>query len=104
MKKYLEDTKQRWENARAVVQQLKNGGWNFEYCEEYDDIFAATREPMRLWVCNGGWFCDISIGFKNTNAFGLIFRHYVYWFGVFPIRKKLLKEHRNKKKVIDVTK
>jgi len=87
----------RYKNAIAVTKQLKQGEWKFP-----DSVsvrpnglpFALCRGDYDLWIANGSFYCDIqeSKTSADTNAFGLIFRHYVWWFGVRPYIKKLREE------------
>ena len=88
----------RYKNAIAVTKQLKQGEWKF--AESRGSIrpnglpFALCRGDYDLWIANGSFFCDIQESKTNveTNAFGLIFRHYVWWFGVRPYIKKWREE------------
>lgn len=72
---YLSRTIRRYQNARAVVQQIRNGEWAFQYNSLCDLCCVAHRGEREMWVGNGGFFLDVD----HSNAFGLIFRHYVWW-------------------------
>lgn len=67
----------RWRNARAVVQQIRRGEWEPQLSHPNGQIYVAVRGGRELWLANGGWFCDVD----ETNAFGLVLRHYVWWCG-----------------------
>lgn len=72
---YIQLTKIRWNNAKIVIQQISDGEWEFNYNPMTGHCCNAIRLNRKLWVGNGGWFVDVD----DSNAFGLIFRHYVWW-------------------------
>jgi len=65
----------KFKNAQIVIQQLKNGEWEFHYNRLVGRCCTAHREGRGLWVSNGAWFVDVD----GTNAFGFVFRHWVWW-------------------------
>jgi hypothetical protein len=65
----------KFQRARLVIQQIKNGEWIPRYNDIDSGHLTAHRNGVELWIGNGAWFCDI----KETNAFGYVFRHYVWW-------------------------
>lgn len=67
-------TKQ-FKNARAVIEQLNNNEWIFDFNSLSEHCCRANRKERELWVANGAFFCDVD----EKNCFGLIFRHYVWW-------------------------
>lgn len=71
----------RLRNARNVVRQIKKGEWRPIYNTSYDGYLKAERDGYRLWPGNGSFFCEVDEfnGVQCKPAFGLIFRHYV-WF------------------------
>jgi len=79
----------KWKNARAVIKQLRNNEWAFNFNEIENDYLTAKRNERRLWLGNGAFFCDVD----DANAFGYLFRHYVWWSAAYwklrEVRKKL---------------
>jgi len=65
----------KFKNAKIVIQQLRNGEWEFRYNSLCGHCCTADREGRELWVSNGAWFVDVD----DSNAFGLIFRHWIWW-------------------------
>ena len=72
-----------YKNAKAVIQQIKNNEWDFEISDYSERCYFGKKDGLQLWVSNGGFFCDIHklniAGSIETNAFGYLFRHWV-WF------------------------
>lgn len=79
-----------FKNARAAIRQINNGEWNFKYCADHDCVYKATRGDLELWVSNGSLFCEI----EEKPAFGLFFRHFVWFFAARRAKKKALKAGR----------
>ena len=65
----------RLRNARAVIEQIRAGEWNFQYNPLTRSCCTATRGGWELWVGNGAFCCDLRYG---EPAFGLILRHWVW--------------------------
>lgn len=65
----------RLRNARAVIEQIRAGEWDFQYNPLTRSCCTATRGGRELWVGNGAFFCDLRYG---EPAFGLILRHWVW--------------------------
>ena len=65
----------RLRNARAVIEQIRAGKWDFQYNPLARCCCTATRGGWELWVGNGAFFCDLRYG---EPAFGLILRHWVW--------------------------
>lgn len=90
---------QRWRNAKAVARQIRNNEWKFYYNNIEKICCTARRNDHELWVANGGFFCDVD----NKNAFGFLFRHYVWWAAARKARKQ--EDRQNKQSSIpDLTK
>ena len=70
MKKLIHNYK----NAKKVIEQIKNGEWNFNNVYDGEACCTAQKDGLTLWVGSGGWYCEI----KNKKAFGLLFRHWVW--------------------------
>lgn len=55
--------KQQLKNALAIVEQMHNGEWEFNgHYEEFSGKFCcytASRNNIKIWLANGGWFCSI---------------------------------------------
>lgn len=84
----------RFQNARAVIRQIKNGEWEFRFNELVGHCCTAHRNGRELWVSNGGFFTDVD----RSNAFGLLFRHYVWWAAAWSARLKADKKYKLGKK------
>tara|TARA_R100000951_G_scaffold22085_1_gene18337 strand:- start:2675 stop:2974 length:300 start_codon:yes stop_codon:yes gene_type:complete len=89
MNRLVTDFYRQWLNAKYVVEQLKNDEWVFRYNSLSDKCCTAKRNDVELWVANGAWFCVIK---TDPKAFGLIFRHYVWW----AAARRKTKEANNK--------
>lgn len=71
---------EKWKIARAVVKQIKRGEWSLEFNSTTNSCCTASRNELELWVGNGGYFCELSEASRlRSNAFGPLFRHYVWW-------------------------
>ena len=68
-------TMRTFKNAKAVIEQIRNGEWEFLYNPLSQKHCRAEREGRVLWISNGSWYCDVD----DCNAFGLLFRHWVWW-------------------------
>jgi len=70
-----------FKNARKVVAQIKGGEWDSGVYSIEGEVYGAILNGYRLWLANGPFFCDINQyqDEKCQPAFGLIFRHYVWW-------------------------
>lgn len=69
-----------YRNARAVVKQIKAGEWEVWYNPQSLEHLKARRKGVVLWIGSGGFFCTTMVTHLNDiDAFGLIFRHYVWW-------------------------
>lgn len=84
----IQRMKKQWRNARAVSKQLQGGEWEFRYNELCGHCCTARRNDLELWVGSGAWFCEI----RGTDAFGLIFRHYVWYAAARRARKSADRE------------
>ena len=62
-----------YKNAKRVIEQIKNGEWYF-HVNSLGDCYIATRGSRELQVGGKGSRCDIDY----MNAFGLLFRHWVW--------------------------
>ncbi len=65
----------KFKNAKAVIKQLKDGEWKFRYNVLSGKCLTADRGDDELWVGDGASFTDVN----ESNAFGLVFRHWVWW-------------------------
>lgn len=79
-----------YKNARAVVEQIRRGEWVPRYNTFRNDFLNAYKDGDELWLANGSFFCDIN----NNNAFGYIFRHYVYYAASRKLRSEALKAYK----------
>lgn len=55
---------QQYRNARAVIEQMKRGEWEFKGHYQYEwspefKCYTAVRNGVELWVANGGFFCGV---------------------------------------------
>lgn len=82
--------KQQWKNAKKTVKELKKGEWKFNYSGVNAVAYTAERGDLTLWFGLGGFFTDIQKNDEGINAFGLFFRHYVWW----HVAKKLKDNQR----------
>lgn len=67
----------RYRNAKKVVGQIRRGEWWPRFNPYTHCHLVATRGGLELWIGNGPFFCDIRI--DGQPAFGLVWRHYVWW-------------------------
>jgi len=77
-------------NARKVVAQIKRGEWIPEYNEYDDSHITAYCGEYELWIGSGGFFCEITeiSGKRCRPAFGLFWRHYVWWAAARKLKAK----------------
>lgn len=80
----------KFKNAKAVVRQIQSGEWDAIVNVIGGEIYTAERNGYRLWLANGPFFCEIDEfnGEKCAPAFGLVWRHYVWWMAARNIRLK----------------
>jgi len=97
----MSNFKQRWLNAKAVSEQLKNDEWEFTYNRFTRGCCRAERKGLKLWVGNGPFGCEIDK--EGANCFGLLFRHYVWWSAVRRKTKEANKTHKVNIIVEDIT-
>jgi hypothetical protein len=71
-------------NSRIAIQQIRSGEWDFRFNDISDTCCTAHRDGLTLWVGNGGFFCEI----EGRRAFGLLFRHYVWWAAARKARRE----------------
>ena len=88
---FINDFYKQWLNSKAVVKQLRNDEWQFKYNDLAGHCCTTERNGVVLWIANGAWFCVIE---TDPKAFGLIFRHYVWW----AAARRKTKEANNKPK------
>ncbi|QHQ14555.1 hypothetical protein GMW39_00840 [Pectobacterium parmentieri] len=71
----------RFKNARKVINQIKAGEWVPRLNTTDGEHYTAHREGRMLWIANGAFFCDLKEpdDYEDLMAFGLIFRHWVWW-------------------------
>jgi hypothetical protein len=86
----------KWQRARLVVKQLRSGEWTPVFNKYSDAHITAERNDCELWIAAGPWFLDIIQYDKNTNAFGLIFRHYVWWAAARKFKRDADFNHKKK--------
>lgn len=69
----------KYNNAKKVIAQIKNGEW--VHLDSPRTLIHPKYPDVVLWVYNGGFFTDIldKSSYKDRNAFGLVFRHWVYY-------------------------
>lgn len=80
------------ELALAVIEQLHNGEWEYQWNRISESALTAYRNGKRLWCGNGGFFTDID----GSNCFGFFWRHVVWWLGVRPTKKRFEEEFKKK--------
>ena len=68
----------RFNNARKVIEQIRNGEWKPQYNSLTRGHETANRGSLQLWLGNGSFFCEITQEGKRP-AFGLVWRHWVWW-------------------------
>lgn len=73
----LRDFIQRHRNAREAIAQIRRGEWTPHYNKSCGEHLAASRGTLELWIGNGAWFCEIHG--EQSNYFGLVWRHWVWW-------------------------
>jgi hypothetical protein len=81
--------------AHAVVKQLRNEEWDFEWNSIAGCYCTAKRNGKELWVSNIiilGWFAD---SHPETNLFGYFWRHYVAIFGIIPAKARANKKRKS---------
>lgn len=71
--------------ALRVIQQLRDGEWEFCFNSMSGEALTASRKGVELWCGNGGFFTDIR---PERNYFGFFWRHIVWWFGVRRAKKE----------------
>ena len=77
-------------NARNAVRQIKDGEWIPRYNSIDREHYSAYRNGHKLWLANGAFFCEIDEvnEFRCKPAFGLIFRHYVWWAAARELKRQ----------------
>lgn len=93
---------QQYRNARAIIEQMKRGEWEFtgSYPYEFEADFKcyrAKRHGVELWVANGGFFCEV---YDKPWELG-IFGHLVWHFGAKQGVREI--EARKKRRPSDLT-
>lgn len=80
------------EKAFIVIDQFKKGLWEFHWNSLTGSYVTAKYNGQEIWCANGSFFTDFHP--EESNEFGYFWRHFVYWLGIYPSRKKatLLKE------------
>lgn len=74
-----------------VIGQIKRGEWDFIYNPMTNCCCVARRGIRELWVGNEGFFCDVD----GMNAFGLIFRHWVWLAAARKSRQVIDRQNRH---------
>lgn len=99
MKNFFSGVLLRFNNARSAIRQIRRGEWKVETGRINDPIYAATRCGYRLWLANGAFFCDVTDfnGGKCKPAFGLLWRHYVWFAAARKLKKRAERERRTHK-------
>jgi hypothetical protein len=87
---------QQYRNAMTIIEQMKCGEWVFEghYIHsaggKFFRCFDASRHGERLWVANGGFFCEIEDKPWELGIFG----HLVWHFGAKQAKRALVRKMR----------
>lgn len=78
---FVSDFIAHFKNARSCIKQIRDGEWIPRFNNIDKQHYTAHRGEYRLWLANGSFFCEIDEfkGERCLPAFGLFFRHYV-WF------------------------
>lgn len=79
-----------FKNARKVVSQIRSGEWDAGVCLIDGEVYGTRLNGYKLWLANGPFFCDIKwYQYENCQpAFGLLFRHYVWWAAARKLKKR----------------
>ena len=64
-------------NAIAVVRQIRRGEWVPHTWPDDGTFHYFKRKRLKIWTASGGWF--VQLYDPNVDAFGLFWRHYVWW-------------------------
>ena len=79
----------KWKRCKEVVKQLRNDEWDFEWNSISRKFLTAERNDIKLWVGNTCFNCDL-YGEDVYNYFGYFGRLYVYWFGVYGVKRRAM--------------
>lgn len=73
---------QHYKNAKTCIAQMKRCEWIPLWNSLSNSYITAERNGLSLWLDNGPFFTDID----ERNYFGYLFRHWVYWNGVWKLK------------------
>lgn len=83
-------SKLQFRNARTVIAQIRAGEWKrineWKVGWKHNGECVWMRNGQELWVRNGPFFCDL---YPNRNAFGFLWRHWVWWAAIRPRLKRI---------------
>lgn len=79
-----------WNNAKTLIQQVKDDEWEFKYNEYGECCITAHRHRRELWVGNG----PIGLQIDKKNTFGSFLSYYVWYSGVNKKRKECNKKYK----------
>ena len=79
-----------FKNAKKVVSQIRSGEWDAGTYSIDGEVFVSRLNGYELWLANGPFFCDIKKYRHEVcqPAFGLLFRHYVWWSAARKLKKR----------------
>lgn len=90
----------RFKNAKKVISQIRAGEWVPIIHDHDRHCYTARRKGRMLWLANGPFFCDLKHpdSYEDLKAFGLIFRHWVWWAAAGKLKEeteeKMLAKHK----------
>ncbi|WP_330926321.1 hypothetical protein [Candidatus Sororendozoicomonas aggregata] len=91
----MEELVRQYKNARAVIKQIKDGEWEFQWSQRSRQVYTATRDGYELWVANGPFFLDAKDpDGSEQNAFGFIFGHWVWFAAVRKAKKEAVRKFK----------
>ena len=73
-----------YKNVKVVIEQINRGEWELNDGHEC----ILVRKRFKLWIDDGPFFCDFYKPHR-PNAFGWIFRHWVWFAGVRPFKERI---------------
>ena len=91
----------RFSNAKNAISQIRNNEWIPNWSDRYNQHLSASREGHRLWLGNGAFFCEATLADKDDapGAFGLIWRHWVWWAAARKFKNDADRERKLKREI-----
>ncbi|MFP1844429.1 hypothetical protein ACLEDU_02480 [Lonsdalea quercina] len=88
----------RFRNARKVIKQIRSGEWSSTGIDS-GNVYSACRDGREIWLSNGAFFCDLVDPSDRTTslmAFGLVWRHWVWWAAARKLKGDIERKNRDK--------